>query len=69
MLERLAHDTYSPIRLSRELDEPLGNCSHQISTLHEFGLIELVDTRPRRGAIEHYYRARWKVRVEVEPVE
>jgi DNA-binding transcriptional ArsR family regulator len=69
ILARLVENSYSPVELSRQLDEPLGNCSHHVSVLNELGLLKLVDVAPRRGAIEHFYRARWKVRVEVEPVE
>ncbi len=47
----------SPNQLSRELDEPLGNVSYHVKTLLEFDCIELVKTEPRRGAVEHFYRA------------
>ena len=48
----------SPSELADELDEPLGNVSYHVRLLHDLGLIELVGTTPRRGAIEHHYRAR-----------
>ena len=48
----------SPSELAEELDEPLGNVSYHVRLLHDLGLIELVGTTPRRGAIEHHYRAR-----------
>ena len=48
----------SPSELAEELGEPLGNVSYHVRLLHELGLIELVRTTPRRGAIEHHYRAR-----------
>ena len=48
----------SPSELAEELDEPLGNVSYHVRLLHDLGLIELVRTTPRRGAIEHHYRAR-----------
>ena len=47
----------SPNQISTELEEPLGNVSYHVKTLAELGCIELVDTAPRRGAIEHFYRA------------
>jgi DNA-binding transcriptional ArsR family regulator len=47
----------SPNQIAGELEEPLGNVSYHVKTLAEMGCIELVDTRPRRGAIEHFYRA------------
>jgi DNA-binding transcriptional ArsR family regulator len=47
----------SPKELSDELGERLPNVSYHVKTLDELGAIELVDTQPRRGAVEHYYRA------------
>jgi DNA-binding transcriptional ArsR family regulator len=47
----------SPNQIAGELEEPLGNVSYHVKTLAEMGCIELVSTRPRRGAIEHFYRA------------
>jgi DNA-binding transcriptional ArsR family regulator len=47
----------SPNQLSQELDEPLGNVSYHVKTLLEYDCVELVKTEPRRGAVEHFYRA------------
>lgn len=47
----------SPNQIATELEEPLGNVSYHVKTLAEMGCIELVNTEPRRGAIEHFYRA------------
>jgi DNA-binding transcriptional ArsR family regulator len=47
----------SPNQIANELGEPLGNVSYHVKTLAEMGCIELVNTEPRRGAIEHFYRA------------
>jgi DNA-binding transcriptional ArsR family regulator len=47
----------SPKQLSDELDERLANVSYHFKKLENLGAIELVDTAPRRGAVEHYYRA------------
>jgi DNA-binding transcriptional ArsR family regulator len=47
----------SPNELARELGLPLGRVSYHIRLLHDLGAIELVSTEPRRGALEHYYRA------------
>jgi DNA-binding transcriptional ArsR family regulator len=47
----------SPNQIAGELEEPLGNVSYHVKTLAEMGCIELVRTEPRRGAIEHFYRA------------
>lgn len=51
--ERIA----SPNEISKELDQTVGHVSYHIKVLKECECIELVDTAPRRGAMEHYYRA------------
>lgn len=47
----------SPSEISEELGERLGNVSYHVRTLLDLGCIELVSTTPRRGAVEHHYRA------------
>jgi DNA-binding transcriptional ArsR family regulator len=47
----------SPNQLATQLEEPLGRVSYHVRQLAEVGAIELVRTRPRRGAVEHFYRA------------
>ena len=47
----------SPNQLARELGLPLGRVSYHIRLLSDLGAIELVRTEPRRGALEHFYRA------------
>ena len=47
----------SPNEISKELGESVGHVSYHIKVLKECECIELVDTAPRRGAMEHYYRA------------
>ena len=47
----------SPNEMSEELGEPLGNVSYHVKALVELECIELVSTTPRRGAVEHFYRA------------
>jgi DNA-binding transcriptional ArsR family regulator len=47
----------SPNELAQELGAPLGNVSYHTRELLRFGLVKLVKKTPRRGAIEHYYRA------------
>lgn len=47
----------SPNQLAQELGEPLGNVSYHVKTLLEYDCVELVKTEPRRGAVEHFYRA------------
>ena len=47
----------SPSEIAEELDEPLGNVSYHVKTLLGNDAIELVETAPVRGAVEHFYRA------------
>src|SRR3954454_21318543 len=57
LLGMLDGRTASPNQLARELDLPLGRVSYHIRLLADLGAIELVRTEPRRGALEHFYRA------------
>jgi DNA-binding transcriptional ArsR family regulator len=57
LLAALNEGVSSPNELAKKLDEPLTNVSYHVRMLHDLGCIELVDTEPRRGALEHYYRA------------
>jgi DNA-binding transcriptional ArsR family regulator len=47
----------SPNELSKQLDEGLSQVSYHVKVLKDFDCIEMVKTEPRRGAVEHYYRA------------
>jgi DNA-binding transcriptional ArsR family regulator len=47
----------SPVEMSRALDLPLATVSHHTRVLRDLGYVELSRTEPRRGAMEHYYRA------------
>lgn len=58
ILAMLADRVASPVQLAAHLDATLGTVAYHVRTLHSLGLVELVDTRQRRGATEHYYRAR-----------
>lgn len=51
--ERIA----SPNELAKELEEGLSQVSYHVKVLKDYRCIELVKTEPRRGAVEHYYRA------------
>ncbi len=57
MLTVLNQRVASPSELAGELDEPIGNVSYHMRTLADLGMVELVRTEPRRGAVEHYYKA------------
>ena len=47
----------SPNELSKELEEGLSQVSYHVKVLKEFKCIEMVKTEPRRGAVEHFYKA------------
>jgi DNA-binding transcriptional ArsR family regulator len=47
----------SPSEMALELNQPLGNLSYHVRELVRFQCIELVSTKPVRGATEHFYRA------------
>jgi DNA-binding transcriptional ArsR family regulator len=53
----LTQRTASPAELAKMLDEGLSQVSYHVKVLRDYGRIELVRTVPRRGAVEHYYRA------------
>jgi DNA-binding transcriptional ArsR family regulator len=48
--------TASPKELAREIGAPLTHVSYHVRQLAELGVIKLVRTTPRRGAVEHHYR-------------
>ena len=47
----------SPNELSKELNEGISQVSYHVKVLKDYGTIRMVKTVPRRGAVEHYYRA------------
>jgi DNA-binding transcriptional ArsR family regulator len=47
----------SPNELSQVLNEELSQISYHVHVLKDNGIIEETRTEPRRGAVEHYYRA------------
>jgi DNA-binding transcriptional ArsR family regulator len=51
----------SPNELRKQLEEGLSQVSYHIKVLRDFEMIEQVKTEPRRGAVEHFYRATSKV--------
>ena len=57
ILKILNQRVASPNELSKETGEPLGNVSYHVRLLADLECVELVKTEPRRGAVEHYYRA------------
>lgn len=57
ILALLEEETSSPVQLSKKLGASLGTVAYHVRTLHELGLLEDVGTTPRRGAVEHHYKA------------
>lgn len=53
----LDNRTASPAELADELHQPIGNVAYHVKELVRFDCIELVETRPVRGAVEHFYRS------------
>jgi len=58
ILEVLNERQASPNELMEILGYPLGNVAYHTRVLEKCGCIELVATERRRGAIEHYFRAK-----------
>ena len=64
ILRVLGDRVASPVELSRELEEPLGNVSYHVKMLEELEAVELVRTAPVRGTLEHFYRATRRVELD-----
>ena len=45
----------SPVALARELDDSLNLISYHVKILADNGVVRLVKTVPRRGALEHFF--------------
>lgn len=56
-LDLIAEGTKSPKVIADELDLDLRGVAYHVRVLKKLGCIELVETQPRRGAVEHVYRA------------
>jgi DNA-binding transcriptional ArsR family regulator len=57
ILQRLGERVASPGDLAVELEAPLGVVSYHVRMLRDYDCVELVRTEPRRGALQHFYRA------------
>lgn len=49
--------TASPSQLAKALGQGISHVSYHVQELSRYGCVELVGTEPRRGAVEHFYRA------------
>lgn len=66
ILQSLNREVASPSELATKLGEPLGNVSYHVKILEGCDAIELVRTAPVRGALEHFYRATMRARLDEE---
>jgi DNA-binding transcriptional ArsR family regulator len=57
MLSMLEHEAASPKELADHFSVPLSNVAYHIQVLRKLKLIRLVKKTPRRGAVEHHYKA------------
>src|SRR6201992_1839652 len=51
--ERIA----SPVEIAQDIGKDVGHVGYHVRKLLQLDLVELVDERPVRGAVEHFYRA------------
>src|SRR5947207_15227409 len=63
ILAMLQERTASPVELAEWLGARLGTVAYHVRTLHQLGLIDLVDETRVRGAVAHHYRAKERPRV------
>lgn len=57
VLPLFAEGTVSPVQAAKQLDVDVSHLAYHVRVLRKLGLIELVETKQRRGALEHFYRA------------
>jgi DNA-binding transcriptional ArsR family regulator len=57
ILEILNEREASPREMSVALDAPLSSVSYHVGVLSECGCVEEMRSKPKRGALEHFYRA------------
>jgi DNA-binding transcriptional ArsR family regulator len=53
----LTERTASPVEIAQEIGKDVGHVGYHVRKLLQLDLVELVDERPVRGAVEHFYRA------------
>ncbi len=52
-----AEGTRSPKQLTVPVNKDVSIVSYHVRVLAEHGAVELVETQPRRGSVEHFYKA------------
>ena len=58
ILDALVEAEASPSDLAREVGLSVNYVAYHVKELEKLGYVELVKTEPRRGTVEHYYRAK-----------
>lgn len=58
IIDALVEATASPSDLAREVGLSVNYVAYHVKELERLGYVELVKTEPRRGTVEHYYRAK-----------
>jgi DNA-binding transcriptional ArsR family regulator len=58
ILDALAEAAASPSDIAREVGLSVNYVAYHVNELQKLGYLELVKTEPRRGTVEHYYRAK-----------
>jgi DNA-binding transcriptional ArsR family regulator len=57
----------SPIEMAKRLDMPISNIVYHVGVLRDCAAVTLVKTKPRRGAVQHFYSSRidapWALRI------
>jgi DNA-binding transcriptional ArsR family regulator len=51
-----AEGPISPNQVAKRLDVDVTSLAYHVRVLRKLGCIELVETKQRRGALEHFYR-------------
>ncbi len=54
--EMASEEAISPREIASSLDQPLSNVSYHVRVLADCSAIALVDTKPVRGSMQHFYR-------------
>jgi DNA-binding MarR family transcriptional regulator len=66
ILEVLNRGVSSPREIAEEIGAKLGDVGYHVRRLHDLGVIELVRTEQRRGAVKHFYKANSRAMLDNE---
>lgn len=69
ILAELNQRVMSPSEFSERFEQKLSNVSYHFRQLEELDCIECIETRPARGAMEHFYRATKRALFDGKPWE